>query len=417
MKIFLFFKLFRESYLSAFQSVILNKLRTILSLLGITIGIFAVISVFTVVDSLENSIRESIKSLGNNVLFIQKWPWDFGKDFPWWKYINRPVPSLKELAEIQKRSQGVESAAFAISTSRTVKYLNSSVENSYLVAITHDYGKVMNTEIASGRYFSIAESNGGKNVAIIGNTIAESLFGSDDPLNKIIKISGRNVSVIGIMRKNGDDNFNSTDEQVIVPVNYARNLVDINDDDLNPFIVVKAKKMVSNEELTDELTGLLRSVRRLKPSVEEDFAINESSMLTKGLDDLFSIIRLAGWFIGGFSLLVGGFGIANIMFVSVKERTHLIGIQKSIGAKNYFILLEFLFEAVFLCVIGGVIGLLLVLAGSAIASKLIEMNLFLTAGNVVFGITISITIGLIAGVLPAYSASRLNPVDAIRTEN
>lgn len=414
MKIMLFLKLFRESYLSAFQSLVVNKLRTLLSLLGITIGIFTVISVFTVVDSLENSITESIKSLGNNVLFIQKWPWAFGSDYPWWKYMNRPVPDLKELSEIQKRSHETEAAAFAISTSRTLKYQNNNVENAAVMAVTHDYNLVMPIDIASGRYFSYTESNGGKNVVILGNTIAENLFGTESALDKIIKISGRNVCVIGILKKKGDDSFNSTDEQVILPVNYAKNIMDIRDDELNPFILVKAKPTISNEELTDELTGILRSVRKLKPSVEDDFAINESSLLTKGFEALFSIVTFAGWFIGGFSLLVGGFGIANIMFVSVKERTHIIGIQKSIGAKNYFILFEFLFEAVILSLIGGIVGLILVFTGSAIASKIMEMNLLLTPGNVIFGVTISIVIGLIAGVLPAYTASRLNPVDAIR---
>jgi len=415
MKIMLFIKLFRESYLSAFQSLVVNKLRTLLSLLGITIGIFTVISVFTVVDSLEHSIRESIKSLGNNVLFVQKWPWAFGGDYPWWKYMNRPVPDMKELSEIQKRSHQTEAAAFAISATRTLKYQNNSVENAAVLAVTHDYNQVMPVDIASGRYFSYSESNGGKNVVILGNTVAENLFGSENPLDKIIKISGRNVNVIGILKKKGDDSFNSTDEQVMLPVNYAKNLMDIRDDELNPFIIVKAKPMISNEELTDELTGILRSVRRLKPSVEDDFAINESSLLTKGFESLFTIVTFAGWFIGGFSLLVGGFGIANIMFVSVKERTHIIGIQKSIGAKNYFIMLEFLFEAVILSLIGGLVGLILVFAGSAVASKIMGMDLLLTSGNVIFGVTISIIIGLIAGVLPAYVASRLNPVDAIRT--
>lgn len=415
MKIVLFIKLFRESYLSAFQSIVVNKLRTILSLLGITIGIFAVISVFTVVDSLEHSIRESIKSLGNDVLFVQKWPWAFTNDYPWWKYMNRPIPVLKELNEIQNRSHEAEAAAFVISASRTLKYQNNSVENSSMLAVTHEYSRIMNVDIAYGRYFSPAESNGGRNVAIIGNTIVENLFGNENALDKMIKIAGRNVKIIGVLKKRGDDNFNSTDEQVIIPLNYGRNLVDLNDEELNAFIVVKAKKAVSNEELGEELTGILRAIRKLKPAAEDNFAINESSMVTKGLDDFFRLLKMAGWFIGGFSLLVGGFGIANIMFVSVKERTHLIGIQKSIGAKNYFILLEFLFEAVFLCLIGGVVGLILVFIGSAVASKFMDMDLLLTMGNILFGITISIVIGLIAGLIPAYSASRLNPVDAIRT--
>lgn len=412
----LFVKLIKESWVSALQSMVVNKLRTFLSLLGITIGIFAIVSVFTVVDSLENSIRESIKSLGDNVLFVQKWPWEFGSEYAWWKYMNRPVPDLKELYEIQKRLQGAEASALAVTGSRTLKYLNNSVENAVVLAVTQDFNKAMTLEISEGRYFSYSEMNGGKNVAIIGSSIAENLFPNESPLGKAFKISGRNVNVIAIIKKKGEDNFGSnSDDQVILPISFVKEIINIKSEEANPFIVIKAKQFVSNEELRDELTGILRSLRRLKPNVEDNFAINETSLLTKGFESLFSIITYAGWFIGGFSLLVGGFGIANIMFVSVNERTHIIGIQKSLGAKNYFILLEFLFEAILLSLTGGIIGLLIVFGGSAIASNIMDMNLLLTFNNIVFGITISIVIGIISGLLPAYVASKLNPIDAIRT--
>lgn len=412
----LFVKLIKESWVSALHSMVVNKLRTFLSLLGITIGIFAIISVFTVVDSLENSIRTSIKSLGDNVLFVQKWPWEFGSDYPWWKYMNRPVPDLKELYVIQKRVQGAEASALTVSGSRTLKHLNNSIENAVVLAVTQDFNKAMTLEISEGRYFSFSEMNGGKNVAIIGSSIAENLFPYESPLGKTFKISGRNVSVIGISKKKGEDNFGSNpDEQVILPISFVKEIINIKSEEANPFIVVKAKPFVSNEELRDELTGVLRSLRKLKPNAEDNFAINETSLLTKGFESLFSIITFAGWFIGGFSLLVGGFGIANIMFVSVNERTHIIGIQKSLGAKNYFILFEFLFEAILLSLTGGIFGLLIVLGGSVIATKVMDMNLLLTTSNVIFGITISVVIGIISGLLPAYNASKLNPIDAIRT--
>ncbi|NTW31349.1 MAG: ABC transporter permease [Bacteroidetes bacterium] len=411
----LFFKLFRESYLFAINALIVNKLRTILSLLGITIGIFAIISVFTVVDSMEKEIRGSIESLGNNVLFVQKWPWSFGSDYPWWKYMNRPVPKFSDIKAIEKKSIGTESVSFLASTSKTVEYLSNSIEGAVILAVSHDYNKTMPMEIDNGRYFSELESTGGKNVAIIGSYIAENLYNYADPLGKDIKIFGRKIKVIGLLKKKGENLLgDNSDKEVILPVNYVRNILDIRSESMDPIIVVKAKKNISNSELKDELTGILRSEHRIKPSAEDDFAINETDLLLKGFDSLFAVISIVGWLIGGFSILVGGFGIANIMFVSVKERTGIIGIQKSLGAKRYFILFEFLFEAIILSIIGGIIGLLLVYSGTLIVSALFEIKFTLGMGNIMKGLITSGIIGLISGLIPAYIASRLNPVDAIR---
>lgn len=412
----LFIKLLRESYLFALQAIIVNKLRTLLSLLGITIGIFAVIAVFTIVDSMENTIRKSIESLGNNVLFVQKWPWSFSEDYPWWKYFNRPVAKYNELEEIVKRSNGTEAAVFMISMSKTVKYQNRGIENVEILAVSQDYNKVWSFDLEEGRYFTAGESVTGKNVCIIGSKLAENLFDNLSSVDRNLRIFGRNVKVIGAFKKEGESTFgDSKDNQVLLPVNYVRNIVDINYNGFDPMIVVKARNGVSNDELRDELTGIMRSVRSLKPGAEDNFSINETDILTKGFESLFNIVSIAGWIIGGFSLLVGGFGIANIMFVSVRERTHIIGIQKSLGAKNYFILFQFLFEAVILCLIGGALGLLLVYTGTLIVSGAFEMDLKLTFGNVFLGIAVSAFIGLISGYIPAYIASKSDPVVAIRT--
>ena len=344
-----------------------NKLRTILSLLGITIGIFAIISVFTIFDSMENEIRSSIQSLGNDVLFVQKWPWSFGSDYPWWKYMNRPLPKMDDMDDIKRKSSGAEAVAFMANSTRTVEHLNNSIQGIAILGVSQDYDKCMAVDIADGRYFSDMESNGGKNVVIIGSFIAENLYPNTDPVGKDIKLFGRKLEIIGVLKKEGDNMFgDNSDKSAMIPVNFMRNLVDIRSENANPFIVVKAKKGVSNDELKDELTGILRSDHRLKPLAEDDFAINETSLLTQGFESLFSVIAVVGWVIGGFSILVGGFGIANIMFVSVKERTSIIGIQKSLGAKRYFILFEFLFEAVILSLIGGIVGLLIVFLGTQI---------------------------------------------------
>lgn len=415
-RFFLFLKLFRESYIFAIQNILVNKMRTILSLLGITIGIFSIIAVFTITDSMENRIRESIESLGSNVVFIQKWPWSFENNYPWWKYINRPVPNLQEMNEIQKRSNTADNIVFMLSMEKSIKYAASTIENIDVIAVTHDYDKVFNLDIEKGRYFSAFESSGGKNVVIIGSDVANKLFGVKNPIDEQIKVLGRKVTVIGVVKKEGEGAFGtSPDNQIFLPVNYIKNIVDINNEFYNPFIAVKAKKNVDNDEMKDELTGVMRSLRRLKPVAEDNFALNETSLMSEGFKSIFGVVTLAGWIIGGFSILVGGFGIANIMFVSVKERTNIIGIQKSLGAKNYFILLQFLFEAVFLCLLGGSLGLLLIYLGTLFIQYLSGMDLVLTQANIFLGLFVSLLIGLVSGLFPAFNASRLDPVEAIRS--
>jgi putative ABC transport system permease protein len=408
------FKLLYESIVMALNSLRMNKVRTILSLLGITIGIFSVISVFTVFDSLQHNITSDINSLGNNVLFIQKWPWAMGGDYPWWKYYQRPQPKPQEVKEILRRSYAAEDAAFMFGVSRNVYYRDNSVDEAPIVAISYEYNKVMPFDLNEGRYFTRAESLGGRNMAIIGATIAEELFPNQDAIGKEIKVFGRKLHIIGVMKKQGNDVFgNSSDNQVFVPLNFARDVVDTRH--INSTIVVKGRPNVSNAELKSELTGIMRSVRKLKPNADNNFAINQTDIITKGFNSLFRVISLVGWIIGAFSLLVGGFGIANIMFVTVKERTGQIGIQKSLGAKNYFILLQFLFEAVFLAVLGGIVGLLIVYILTFIASHMLGFTLTLYAKNIMVGVIVSIVIGLVSGYIPAWTASRLEPVEAMRT--
>jgi putative ABC transport system permease protein len=413
---FLIIRLISESIVFAYQSLVSNKLRSTLSLLGITIGIFAVITVFTIVDSLEENLRKSVRSLGDDVVFVHKWPWTFGPNYPWWKYLNRPLPDYKELDEITKKCKGAQSTAFSISARITLKYKSNSIENVNINCASHNYDKVKSFEIAEGRYFTEIESASGRAVAIIGDVLAKVLFQHEPALGKYIKVNGAKVMVIGIFKHEGESILGgSNDTQVLVPVNYARSLIDIRNDDLEPQILVRAKPGISNNALIDELTGIMRSVRKIRPLQEENFSLNQTSLISNQFDSLFDVVGIAGWIIGGFSILVGGFGIANIMFVSVRERTNIIGIQKSLGAKNYFILLQFLFESVFLSLIGGLIGLVIVYLITQLAGDSFGMEITLSKSNIILGFTISILIGVISGFVPAYGASQLDPVEAIRS--
>lgn len=399
----------------ALNALVINKLRTFLSLLGITIGIFAIISVFTAVDGLESNVRGSIESLGSNVIYIQKWPWEFGGDYPWWKYWQRPLPGYKEMEQLRKRSSLAQEMSFMASTgNQTIKHGSFSVENCDIILVSHTYADITSFNISQGRYFTETESESGYPVAIIGSEVKNILFPNEIAEDKFIKVRGRKLRVIGVFSKEGESIVgDSHDNMVVVPVNYARKILDIRSDQLNPMIMVKAKVGVSNKALMEELRGNMRSLRRLRPLEADDFALNETKLLSTQVASMFDAISIAGWIIGGFSILVGGFGIANIMFVSVKERTGIIGIQKSLGAKKYFILLQFLTESVFLCLIGGLLGIFLVFLVTLAASRG-GFDMPLTWANAMLGISVSAIIGIISGFVPAYTASRLDPVEAIR---
>lgn len=409
--------LLKESIVFAWQALVSNKLRTFLSLLGITIGIFAIITVFTIVDSLERNIRGSVQSLGENVVFVMKWPWTFGPDYPWWKYMNRPVPVYSELAELQRKIKGADALGFRIGARKTLKQNNNTVENAIVSGWSFDYSKIKSFDIIDGRYFREDEAEGGYNVVILGYSVAQGLFPNDEnAVGKTIKVAGRNCKVIGLIKKEGESMLgNSMDNQAIVPYNFGRLLMDVKSENSDPFIAAKAKPGVTNAQLKDEITGVMREIRGLKPLADDDFALNETNLLSKNFDGLFDMVSIAGAIIGGFSILVGGFGIANIMFVSVRERTNIIGIQKSLGAKNYFILSQFLFEAVFLSLIGGIIGLLLIYILTLGLHSVIDMEITLTRSNIILGLSVSVLIGIISGFIPAYGASQLDPVEAIRT--
>lgn len=394
-------------------------MRTTLSLLGVTIGIFSIIAVFTIVDSLEKSIKESFSFLGANVIYVEKWPYGLGGEYPWWKYMKRPPVNYKEFEFLESNLKSQEALSiFAVKGGTLIKRENNSINNVGILGVTLGHNQVFDMEIIEGRYFTEQEVENARNVAIIGADIVEALFPFGNALGKEIKIKGLKYIVIGIMKREGESllGMPSSDNSCFIPYKgfqklyYTGGMFGI-----NSRIAIKGSEEDKGlVKLENELTGLMRARRGLKPLEEENFALNRPESIANFLTDIFNVITFAGWVIGGFSILVGGFGIANIMFVSVKERTHIIGIQKSIGAKSYFILLQFLFEAIFLSVIGGGVGILLVYFLTFISLGSLEIVLSLK--NILIGLGVASAIGTLAGVIPAGLAARLDPVIAIRTQ-
>lgn len=415
------FRILSEGAAQAWQQLMANKLRSFLSLLGITIGIFCIIGVKSAVNSLEDNIRGSMAKLGNDVIYIQKFSWgeDPGDNF--WKWMRRPNFSFGEYEVLKERLKLADKVGYwRFLGSKTAKWKSSSVENSYFIGVTEDCYDLFQLEfLGDGRFLTTTEYQSGSDVCILGWQIADGLFGEGiDPVDRDISVGGRKLRVIGVLKKSGNDilkpfNF---DQCVLISYTLARRGFGARQMGRGPdsSLAVKAKAGVDMEDMKDEITGVLRAERRLKPREESNFALNTLSVLSGLFDSLFGVINVAGIIIGGFALVVGMFSVANIMFVSVKERTNLIGIKMALGAKRWFILLEILFEAVVLCVVGGTLGLLFIWMVTEAISKAIDFDIHLSLSNVLIGVVTSIAVGVLSGLIPASQASRMDPVEAIR---
>jgi putative ABC transport system permease protein len=414
----IYINFFIDSLRQAFHELRTNKLRTLLSLLGITIGIFSIISVRSAVDSFEYNIKNSFTKLGSDIVYIDKMPWNEDPGQNYWKYVRRPEVSYEDYEAIRDRSKNISRAAFVgFMNGKTVSYRSSSVQGAYIMAPTYDYAEMVGMTFEEGRYFTQTEYDKGLNKVILGHNIAEELFPNTSPIGKYVKFYGRKFQIIGVIEFEGQSNIQVMpfDDLIMINYNVGRKLINLKDRNrVGKLLTAQARPGVSTDELRDELTGILRAQRRIRPLEDNNFAINDVGMFNQILDNVFKVINIAGFFIGIFALIVGMISIANIMFVSVKERTNIIGIKKAIGAKRTIILLEFLFEAIALSILGGIVGLLLVVILAKAISAGGAFIMFLSIENVMWGLLSSILVGIISGIMPALQASRLDPVEAIR---
>ena len=411
-----YLRLLKESFSFAMNALRNNKLRTLLSLLGVTIGIFSIIAVLAAVDSLDRKITKDLSSLDKNTIYLMKF--SFGpSDIPQWKREQFPNVEYDEYTYMKWAMTNTAQMGYQIFTKReTVKYESKTVSDINVVPVSHEFIDIQGLEFEKGRFYNESEANSGATVIVLGDEIAKQLFENFDPIGKNVRLYGKRFTVIGVLKKEGAGLFgDSNDTTVFIPVNFVRQLYGDSNTTSTNVIILKPEKGVDMEAYKGEISQKLRSYRGLKSGEIDNFFINVFSGFTDFIDNILGQMNVVGWIISGFSLLVGGFGIANIMFVSVKERTNLIGIQKSLGAKNRFILFQFLFEAIILSVIGGIIGLLLVWIISVILTKVVDFEFVLGIGNVLLGTGLAALIGLISGILPAIAASKLDPVEAIRT--
>ncbi len=414
----IYLRVLKESFRFALNALRNNKLRTFLSLMGVTVGIFSIIGVLAAVDSLEREIKGSLSSLDQNTMILCHV--SFGpSDVPRWKREQFPLVKYDDFQYLDKTLSDVKAMSYVLNVPpQTIKYKDEVIENVGIGATTDGYYDIEALQFEQGRYFNEAESVAGSSVIVIGNEIRNQLFGEGvNAIGKKIRIYSRKLTVIGVLKKEGGGLFDdSKDEIVLVPVNLTRKIYGDNNRSTFPQIILLPEAGIDDAEFLAMAEQKLRNKRGLKTDETSNFFINQLKGFTAFIDNIIGFLTGVGWGIGGFALLVGGFGIANIMFVSVRERTNLIGIQKALGAKRRFILFQFLFESILLSIFGGLIGLFFVWLIAVILSASVDSFEFvLSFGNVFIGLSTTFLIGIVAGIIPAIGASRLDPVEAIRT--
>lgn len=387
-------------------------------MLGVTIGIFSIVAVLSATYSLEKNIRSSVDKLGNNIVYVQKFPWVFSGSFKWWDYISRPEVQTKEFRRFVKDADEdiVQYSAFFFQFgSNTLKSKIEEINSVSVAGVEGEFFELNQWPIAFGRDFTDFEKDKGRNVCIIGYDLAVNLLTGSDPLSNKLKINGINCKIIGILDKKGSSmGGQNYDEMVLTTAGFARKFASPGKSGVQSSIMVKGYDDIDIDEMENEVNRIMRSIRKIRPKDKNNFAVNKLTLFSDALNQTFSVINLVGWLIGGFSLLVGGFGIANIMFVSVRERTSIIGLQKALGAKRFFIILQFLIESILLCLVGAFVGILAVIGLGTIVTTMTEFTIHFSPVIILQGTLVAVVIGLLAGITPALSAARLDPVEAIR---
>jgi putative ABC transport system permease protein len=403
----------------ALQELRVNKLRTFLSLFGITIGIFCIIGVLATINSLEGKIQADIQSFGSNTIYIDKWEYTGGAEYPWWKFVNRPSPKYEEVNLIKERSTLSKYVCYFNSITTNIKYQDDQLSNVNIYGVTEDFDDIQTIEIAYGRYLNQTDFERALPFGVIGYTNAELLFGKPEKaLGKQVIFDGKAIVIAGVIKKQGQsiiDGF-EYDRCLILPYRSFAGIYDVNSRNTQPFLMVNGFEDISTIALIDELRGVMRQIRRLSPRMDDNFALNDVNNFSQSISGFFGQVNAGGWAIAGISLLVGAFGVANIMFVTVRERTSQIGLKKAIGAKSRTILTEFLLESAFLCIIGGLLGLLLVWGVTAVLSTVSPFPITISADIISLAFSICIVLGILAGIIPASIAARMNPVVAIRSK-
>ena len=413
------FEIIASGFGMAMQELWKNKLRTFLSLFGITIGIFCIIGVLATVNSLEHNIQNEIKSLGTNTIYVDKWDYTAGggPDYPWWRYVKRPEPKFDEIKEIKARTPSAKYVAFNINANDNIEYRDNTLSGVNLFGNSEDFQNIQPVDISYGRFITESEFDHGSPVAIIGNEVAEKLFPAPEvAIGKMIQVRGKKLQVIGVIKKQGKSMIGGWqfDQSVIMPYKFARNIMWSRNS--SPVILVQGKDNLQSIALKDDLRGAMRAIHRLSPKEDDNFALNDINDFSEAVSNIFVPLNIGGWIIAGISLIVGMFGVANIMFVTVRERTNQIGLKKAIGAKKRVILAEFLLESAFLCIVGGLMGLLLVFILTKILTGVFHFPVFISTSNLVLAFSISFIVGVLAGIIPASQAAGLDPVVAIRSK-
>ncbi|MFO8099223.1 MAG: ABC transporter permease [Salinibacter sp.] len=398
------------------QAIWANKMRSMLTTLGVVIGIASVTLMATVINGLNQEFEKSLSQLGADVLYVDQFPWGQNTDREWWRLRNRPPIQPALAATIRDRARFATAVAPTTDTDRTVEYEGRDIE-AEITGSTSQYGQIRDVELGQGRFLNQADEQGARNVCVIGADIANELFPVATPIGKTIKLNGPSCEVVGVQAPQGEGMFGgpgTPDERIIIPFSTYDKLFGVSRR-WGVNIMVKTSDDVSLQRAKDELTGLLRTARGVAPGESNNFAINDQQQIRASFAGTKLAIYGVGLFLTGLALVVGGIGVMNIMFVSVRERTKEIGIRKAVGAKERTILLQFLIEAIIVCLIGGLVGLGLSALGAMGVSAL-GFPASLPLQTVLIAFAICVGVGILFGIAPAWQAATADPIDALRYE-